>query len=522
MNLNYKKYLQYLAFISLLFLVGCSGGGSSGSGSDGNGGGGSGSPSGTTTFAGGSLDDLKVLSPTLTFGDLIITGYLSLPINTSTTLTVNSLALTTTGSIGYTYSTCTYSSAPDLEVNAAGDVSIVGDISLTGRYGTSVTSGASCNSCYGQNGGDITISAANLSIAAQLDSYGGNGGTYRDSYGSSGCSGGNSGHVTLTANNIDLSGAGVVAHGGRGGAQGFDYGPSGSPGNVSLQSSGRFKMNPGSIGSDGAMMFRAAQTEIYGPITYGTLNGLINGVGDLIAPVATILAPVPGATIPLGQPLQIQVQASDVGMGIGEIKVTGFGYNVTHSAAAMKNGVLTVEIPAPQADVYLQVAVRDNALHETMASVTGLSVSYGIEQEPNNNPLTAQHLSLPIPIQGSISPMDAGTCDLTIANNYPDTSCTYHTAQDYFTFTVPESGNYRIELEFNGNGATTDLDIYLDYATSGSGWWAFSTDDNGSTKIYTEVLQKSLVTNETYTLAVQAWPSWTETASYRLTISKVQ
>ena len=510
-----RKYSKFILLLGLPFwLYACGGGSGGGSGGDG------GTPL-DTTFSGGTLDELKALSSSLNFKNLTITGGLSLPISSAETIAVDNLTLTSTGSIGYSYSTCEYVDAPGITINATGDVSLEGEIRLNGRSGTSVTSGASCNRCTGQNGGNISINASNIQIGARLLNYGGSGGTYRDSFGSSGCRGGNSGNLDINAASIDMTGAEVETHAGRGGAEGFGYGPSGTAGAVNLEASGLFKMNPGSIRSDSTFTLIADQSDIIGPITYATLTSMtmINGEGDVYFPTATVLAPVSGATVALDEPLEVRIQASDSGLGVREIDISGFGYSGTYSAADMVNGVLTIQIDTlDPGGSSLQATVRDNMLFETTASVSGLSVSYGAEQEPNDSPGTAQALTLPVAIEGSISPGDTGTCDPGIAPAVVDTNCFYHTAQDYYTFTVAENKDMIIELEFAGNGVATDLDIYLDYSSGGAGWWTSSVGDNASTLVYSETIPAYLFTLDTFTIAIQAWPSWTGSADYRLTI----
>ena len=89
------------------------------------------SMAGDTVFSGGTLDDLRQLSPTLSFDHLRITGILSLPAGGSATLNVNKLTITESGGVSYTYSDCTYLPAPDFTVQATGDVVVNGDISVT-------------------------------------------------------------------------------------------------------------------------------------------------------------------------------------------------------------------------------------------------------------------------------------------------------------------------------------------------------------------------------------------------------
>lgn len=206
-------------------------------------------------------------------------------------------------------------------------------------------------------------------------------------------------------------------------------------------------------------------------------------------------------------------------MGVREIDIMGFGYSATHSAAEMVSNILIVQIPGPVPDTSLQATVRDNVGFETPATVSGLTVTYDTEQEPNDSPATAQVVNLPVAIEGSISPADTGTCDLTIAPNVVDTDCLYHTAQDYYKFTLPEDVDVIIELEFEGTPADTDLDLYLDYPAHGDGWWISSILDNAGDQVYVETLDVWWA--DTFTIAIQAWPSWSGTVNYRLTIREV-
>jgi hypothetical protein len=152
------KNLRYLCLVGvialgLMTIVGTGGGGGGGGASTSTTTTGSG---GTTNFAGGTLDELKALSPNLTFDHLEISGKLVLPHYSNETISVNSLTITSSGSIGYEYSTCEYVDAPSITIDASGEVIIEGSISLYGRSGTRVISGATCNSCYGQDGGNVS------------------------------------------------------------------------------------------------------------------------------------------------------------------------------------------------------------------------------------------------------------------------------------------------------------------------------------------------------------------------------
>ena len=64
----------------------------------------------------------------------------------------------------------------------------------------------------------------------------------------------------------------------------------------------------------------------------------------------------------------------------------------------------------------------------------------------------------------------------------------------------------------------SDLDIFLDYGSQGTGWWTWSNGDNAGSGNYTETLDVNLWTMETFTLAVQAWPTTPGSTDYRLII----
>ena len=486
-----------------VLLTACGGGGGGGGGGDTTDDDSGAGSSGVTTFPGGSLDDLRALNSDLKFDNLVITGSLSLPTRASVTIQANNLTVSSEGSIGYSYSTCTYDSAPNLEIQASGEVVIAGDITLNGRMGTSVTSGASCNSCYGQDGGDLSIRASKITLSSTVRNHGGSGGTYRDSYGSSSCSGGDSGNTMFSAEIVDLTGADIETQGGRGGYS-CSYGScgyygAGTPGNINISATSLFKMNPGIIISDGKFTLQATQTDIVGPIYYGTLDSTIT---DNLPPTVSIVSPLPGETISISQPVSVRIEASDAGLGLRSFDVTGFGYAETVSAENMQNGILEISIPSPIPDTAIRIVARDNAGNQASTSVSGLSVSYAAEQEPNNTPATAQLLTFPIAIEGVISPSDEGTCDPGFASTYPDSDCYWHTAQDYFSFTVDENDDYIIELEFEGNQLATDIDMYLGYG--GINAWTSSIGDNATTGNYSETINAYLWTGETFGIALQA------------------
>lgn len=87
-------------------------------------------------------------------------------------------------------------------------------------------------------------------------------------------------------------------------------------------------------------------------------------------------------------------------------------------------------------------------------------------------------------------------------------------------FIVPEDGIYRVEIYFYGNASDTDLDLFIKTPTGNiPDFWSSSHEDNPGTQEYRESIETYL-TQESHTIAVQAWPSWIGMANYQLTIRK--
>lgn len=321
----------------------------------------------TTTFPGGSIDQLRALSPTLSFDHLIITGTLSLETYSSAIINVNDFTLTQSGSINSPNSSCDYGPEADIKINATGRVEIRGSISLTGRYGTRVTSTASCKSCYGADGGDVQIVANEILITGDIMNYGGGGGTSVSSYGSSGCSGGDGGKIHLEARNIELHEAEIKTYGGTGGygcSYGdCRYGSTGAHPPLNLLAVNRLKMNGNYVTTSGPVTLKAEVTDIFGPINGSTINENIDGQADHEAPEVTILSPATGTVLDPNNTVQVQIEVSDRLTGVNRIVVEGLGYSQEHSGARVIDGVLTVGIPAPKPPLSLRADVYDNKGH---------------------------------------------------------------------------------------------------------------------------------------------------------------
>ena len=198
------------------------------------------------TFNGGSINDLRAVSPTLAFGDLTINGKLSIPeAETSVTLNVNNLYLN--AMIDVAHPTCKpFTSAPDLTVNASGDVRIGAVIDLVGHFGDRLAvppEQTACNDCYGEDGGNLTVTASNIYVNKRLDTSGGWGASYI--WGNTGyplyqdirfgCSGGDGGNITLNASGnliISPEAADLDLEGGDGGTGSpYNGGANGTDGN---------------------------------------------------------------------------------------------------------------------------------------------------------------------------------------------------------------------------------------------------------------------------------------------------
>lgn len=503
--------------VTSLILTSClsaCGGGGGGGDSPGAGGGGNPSPE-TVTFAGGKLDDLKALSPTLTFRHLVISGSLELPVSSNTTLTAEKLTITPTGKIGYTYTTCQYVDAPALALNASGAVLIEGEIRLHGRSGTTVTESATCNRCTGQDGGSITIRGSTIAVRGKLWNYGGGGASTHWSFGgSSPCSAGGSGKLTIAAaTSMDLSGAEVNNTAGRN----FENsaGPSGT---AEITAGGTFTMINGALNSTGAMTFRAASTNILGSISYGSLNETIGGLPDNTGPVLSVISPPDNAEIVWHQPLEIKLNATDAGMGLRSVKITGLGHDATHSLAAFDaQGAGTVTISLPEEPATLTVTATDQAGNTTTASVTGLQFRYPAEAEPNDNLVQAQTLAKGGKLQGDIANGDAGTASgisgifqnnagqARIEDFYKATCCKVVTCgswpNEHTCYSMP------IRLNFaQGAALRPDLDLYL--LNAAGAVVAKSTIDNQQASSYSEALTANFTFSDvgkTYYIGIQAW-----------------
>jgi len=157
---------------------------------------------------------------------------------------VNNLTITAAGSITVDYPTCSpYGHAPDLTIAAVHDVIISGHIDLHGKTGKGEPIDAECNSCFGTDGGDLSITANNITINDYIHTWGGSGSymilvdPYCDAGGCypgqrAGCSAGDGGNITLSASSsINTNATGAIDQGAiKGGSGGYRDGIYGDDG----------------------------------------------------------------------------------------------------------------------------------------------------------------------------------------------------------------------------------------------------------------------------------------------------
>jgi hypothetical protein len=522
------KYTNFLLRITLLYLafalasMGCSSNSPAPTNSNPNPPSNGVPPTGLTTFSGGTLADLQALSPTLTFDELEITGGLDLPLKSSTTITANKLTITSTGSIFSSYNICTYAASPNLTLSVSGDVVIDGLIAVEGRDGVVVYSlNPSCDSCFGQNGGNVAITGSTIRGKGKILNGGGNGSiSSTSSYGSIRCEAGDSGSLTLkAATTMDLSGATInnVA-----GQQNLDPSKNGSSGTVNIGAGDTFIMRGGNIDSTGVMTFSAASTDIWGTILYGSLTETIGGATDTTNPIIGLHSRPAAATY--GETIQVFVQASDVGMGLRSVRLIGLGSDQTYNIAdcgpgstmctvSALNSTLTMTFPVSSltSPASLQMIAIDNEGNTTTATLaTGIVVKAPLETEPNDSLAQAQELKLGGMFDGTIQNDDLGyiwppgTQPVNLGANsrsqykiedfYKVKCCNiWNATPGYNCFGNTDTVNLwvcygiQISLDFTGSASITpNLDVYLLNAYGASVDDAYSIKNNVATSDYTE------------------------------------
>ena len=496
----------------LLSLLACGGGGSGGGGttsttSD------PGGTQGTTTFNGGTLDALKALKPDLVFDNLVIAGPLTLPLPSSTTIRANKLTITPAGKVQYDYSTCQYTAAPNITFTVTNDVLIEGSIILTGRSGTTTTSGATCNSCNGQRGGNVEITGGTIKVPGDIRNDGGGGASVHFSFGgTSACSSGASGSLKLAAvTTMDLSGVNIDN------TTGTNFeGTPGASGTANIGAGGVFTMVNGEILSTGAMTFSAASTNIFGSITYKTLTESIGGQTDVTAPVVTVQSPIANAVLPSNQAVEVKVQASDAGMGLKNVRIKGLGYDKTHPASDFVNGTLTVLANAPE-PATLDVIGTDNKGVTKTITVAGFTIPLTLEAEPNDSLVQAQTLFPGGVISSFIQNGNAGFIFAPVPTGLSANISGQAKIEDFYKVVccdevknpsgVVTDRKITVSVDFLGSAATTDIDVFL-FNSTATVVIASSTKDNFDLNSYTEAISKSFVAadmGQTFYIGIQAW-----------------
>ena len=180
------------------------------------------------SFPGGTLQDLKNVSPTLNFATLDINGALKIP-SAESSVTITAENININSSISTEYPTCSpYHNAPDLTLNVSGNVYINSTIYLYGKQGQGETTTSTCNSCTGTDGGTLTINAENITVSNPVKVYGGSGMySYITSSTRCGCNAGDGGNIILNASNtlsISATGADLDVEGGDKGLGSTDCG----------------------------------------------------------------------------------------------------------------------------------------------------------------------------------------------------------------------------------------------------------------------------------------------------------
>ncbi len=338
-----------------------------------------------TIFSGGSLDDLKALSPTLTFNQLVIDGELKLDEFDNTTINATDVTITDKGSVSFSQGLCDYFDAPNFFINATGNVIIDGNIRLDGKSGRSQLSSSTCNRCGGKAGGKVKIDAGSITISSIISVDGGSGSSFKIAgiSGSTGCVGGAGGSIELNANNIDLSDVQLENESGNGGFGSRSTGSDGATGTIVINTTGKVTMKGGSVVTNGAINLTAGSSEIFAPFTYNTFTESIDGKTDSMLPVVAIIFPVATTQVRYSQPLQIQIDVNDNnGTGVKEIKITGLGTDQTFSSNEIINGRLTATISDPVSPNSITVIVTDNKGNSTTKKLENLVLagSFNVNQ----------------------------------------------------------------------------------------------------------------------------------------------
>lgn len=412
-------------------------------------------PDRVTRFSGGSLDDLKILSPALEFDILLVDGPLKMALWDHAQLSVHHLWLDRSGSIGYVHSDCEHGDAPSLTIHASGDVELLGEVLLIGESGNRVTSSAACNSATARDGGNLEIFARTIRCASRIDLSGGAGGTIVNSVtGSIGQQGADGGRLLFEAAGLEFKGARVRTYGGSGGFGG-DGGTAadGSPGKISLLSE-ETRATQSQIETDGTFSLTANRTSIVSPITATQKIWNWNGItADTQGPVVHVLQPSEGSSVLLESPTKILISVEDALSGVSEIEIEGLGLNARHFAT---QNLAEFEVAYPAPPQWLKVTVWDNSGNSTAVVVDPLPLV--------GNLYVPDGITYPFSSRLNLGP----TASVRIAGDFvlPRGQSSYlHCG----TFYLEESGRIRIE-----DTAPTNPEISTEFSLSCTGSATFA------------------------------------------------
>lgn len=356
----------------------------------------------TVIFQGGSLDDLRELSPGLNFDRLIIRADLTLETSPDVTISANDLVLEPQARIRYRQGDCSYQAPPEVTLLVSSQAEIAGDVLLGGKSGTRTLSGSSCNQCTGVRGGALRVMASSLRVSGGVDTTGGFGGFSVIGGGipSSPCSGGSGGLIEFEAATMDLSGSELESKagpiGGGGGAS--------DTGDVSLDATS-LAMQGGSITAGGELRLDiATPTAIYAPFTYHTLVERIAGAADNAPPELQIVSPMTGDAMSFGA-VEVIVQVSDRATGVQAVTLSGLGAEETYEGDQVVGGVLEVRYPASESGI-LTATAQDNKGNEGSTSVSELEFAGPVFLHEGTTAVLRDDLSLgpgaPVQINGTL------------------------------------------------------------------------------------------------------------------------
>lgn len=322
----------------------------------------------TTVFPGGSLTALRAISPSLSFGNLVIDGRLEIDLSTDASagqvvIHASRFEITSRGSIVGDQSACSYLRGPDLTIDASGEVLLDGYIDLSGKGGDRETSSLSpalcpettCNQCFGADAGDLTLRGQTIRIRGTSGFYdlnvnGGWGSTLEfveydgvnflcRTYARMGCSGGDGGRIRLQATSrIDLEGAEFELGGGDGGTGT----PEGTPGALAelewsaplvavqeIEPNGSVDVDP-PLFPGRAQPLGAAPVRVQGFVSYSDDSGDPDAITVTFAPPASNdrLEDLYVLFVPDTAPIGIELQAASAQRDLDLYLIDPFAFSI--------------------------------------------------------------------------------------------------------------------------------------------------------------------------------------------------